>query len=132
MSAETTQLILKEKPDVLVLGGPPSYLSGVRVEASLISRGLTNAARIASVVPTLIFEHHILRSESWKTDSKPVYEASAKAGNQVVTAAEYMGEPPMLLEARREDLYREEAPSPEFMRWTQLKNEKRRVVRPPI
>jgi hypothetical protein len=132
MSTATMRLILKEKPDVLVLGGPPTYLEGVRVEGSSLRRGIINAAKIASAVPTMIFEHHILRSENWKLDAKPVYDAASKAETRVLTAAEYLNQPVLILEPRREVLYKEEKPSPEFMKWTELHRDKRRLRSPPI
>jgi len=132
MSTETTRLILKEKPDILVLGGPPTYLEGIRVEASSIQRGITHAAKIASTVPTVIFEHHVLRSENWRNDAKPVYEAAARAGHQVVTAAEYLHEPVMVFESQRQKLYDEDPPSQAFMKWAESKREKQRLQNPPI
>jgi hypothetical protein len=132
MSKATMRLILREKPDVLVLGGPPTYLEGVRVEESSLHRGIMNAAEIAGTVPIVIFEHHILRSENWKLDAKPVYDAAARAETKVVTAAEYLNQPVTILEHRRQELYKEEEPSPEFMKWTELQRDKRRLQRPPI
>jgi predicted metallo-beta-lactamase superfamily hydrolase len=132
MSAMTTQLILDEKPDLLVLGGPPAYLSGVRVANASISSGILNASKIAGLVPTVIFEHHILRSPNWRSDVSPVYAAGASMANRVVTAADYLGEPVKALEASREDLYKMDPPSAEFMKWTGLKQEKRRVTSPPV
>jgi hypothetical protein len=132
MASETARLILKQRPDILVLGGPPTYLKGVRIGESSIQRGITNAAKIASVIPTVIFEHHTLRSQSWRSDAKPVYEAAAEAGTQVITAAEYSHQPVTILEARRKELYEEEVPSMNFMKWAESQREKRRLQNPPI
>jgi hypothetical protein len=132
MSKATMRLILKEKPDVLVLGGPPTYLQGVRVEEQSIQRGILNAAKLASAVPITIFEHHILRSENWKLEAKQVYDAASKAETKVVNAAEYLNQPAMILEPRRQVLYEEEAPSAEFIKWTELQRDKRRLQNPPI
>jgi len=132
MSKETTQKILHEKPDLLVLGGPPTYLQGIRVAQPSIQAGIENAARIANTIPIMIFEHHILRSEKWREDSKPVYDSASSAENKVMTAAEYLKTPNMLLESQRERLYEEEVPSPEFVKWTELNREKRRLQNPPV
>jgi hypothetical protein len=132
MSDETRQLILKEKPDALVLGGPPTYLKGVRVQETAIEHGIMNAAKIAKIIPTVILEHHLLRSESWEADARPVFDAADGAENRVTTAAGYLNLPNALLEARREQLYREEEPSPEFMKWTQQPREKRQLENPPV
>ncbi len=132
MSKATTRLILKEKPDILLLGGPPLYLEGVRVEKASIREGLENASRIAEKIPKVIFEHHVLRSETWKDQAKPVLEAGAKAGHEIVTAAEYLRQPVRLLESKRERLYEEEPPPEEFVKWTELPYEKRRQQPPPV
>jgi predicted metallo-beta-lactamase superfamily hydrolase len=132
MSKQTTRLLLREKPDTVVLGGPPLYLEGVRVERTSILKGLENSAKIARKVPQVIFEHHVLRSKKWKDDAKLVFRASAEARHEIVTAAEYLGDKPSLLESLREQLYEDDPPPAEFMKWTQLPREKRRLQPPPV
>jgi uncharacterized protein len=132
MSNQTTRLILKEKPDVMVLGGPPTYLKGVRVPVASIQRGITNATKLAAVVPTVIFEHHVLRSENWMVDVKPAFDAASKAANKLVTAAGYLNQSPLILEARRQQLYIEEEPSREFQKWLELPRDKRQLQNPPV
>jgi predicted metallo-beta-lactamase superfamily hydrolase len=132
MSRTTARIILKEKPDLLVLGGPPTYLEGFRVDRASIREGIKNAAKIAGTVSTVIIEHHLLRSADWRDHATPVFEFASKAGHRVVTAAEYLGVSNMLLESERERLYEEEAPSREFIRWTELGREQRRLQPPPI
>lgn len=132
MSSVTTRLILKENPGTLILGGPPIYLEGVRVATASIEKGLENAATLAANIPRIILEHHLLRSANWMERAGTVVEVANKIGHVVVTAAEFTHEPPRLLESIRERLYEEEPPSDEFVRWTQLKHEKRRLQAPPI
>ena len=131
MSKMTTRLILKENPETLVLGGPPLYLEGVRVEKASIKKGLKNASIIAGKIPTVIFEHHVLRSADWKEGAGQVFETAQRVGHRIITAAEFSGERPMLLESIRERLYEDEPPSEEFMKWTQLNYEKRKQQAPP-
>jgi len=132
MSKETTQKILHEKPDCLVLGGPPTYLGGIRVGQPSIRAGIENAARIASTTPIVIFEHHVLRSEKWREQSKLVYDSASSAEHKVMTAAEYLKTPNMLLESQRERLYEEEPPTSEFVKWTELNHDKQRLQNPPV
>lgn len=132
MSNKTLRLIIKEKPSVLVLGGPPTYLKGVTVQGSMIDRGILNAAKIATIVPTVIFEHHILRSAEWETEARAVFEAGNEAGNKISTGAGYLNQRTVVLEARRQELYDEEEPSAEYVKWTQLPREKRSLMSPPI
>jgi predicted metallo-beta-lactamase superfamily hydrolase len=91
-----------------------------------------NAAKIAEVVPTVVFEHHILRSQDWESEARVVFEAGHNAKNRVVTAAGYVNQPTLVLEAHRQELYEKEEPSPEFIKWTKLQREKRARMSPPI
>jgi predicted metallo-beta-lactamase superfamily hydrolase len=132
MSNGTTRLVLKEKPRVLVLGGPPLYLQGFRVEEEVIRRGIENAAKIARKIPIVMLEHHLLRSENWKEAAKMVFDNAAESGHEVATAAEYLGQQPALLECTRESLYEKEPPAEDFMKWTKLRDAKRRIRVPPV
>ena len=105
MSKQTTNTILKQKPDLLILGGPPFYLEKVKVDTKAIQEGVANAIKIAQSVPTVIFEHHALRSENWREEIRPIYDAGRGAGHTVITAAEYLGLKPNALESMRQQLY---------------------------
>ena len=132
MSKKTLRMILKERAKLVIVGGPPLYLEGVKVKRSAIDKGIENASRIAAVVPATVFEHHVLRTENWKEQTRLVYDLAKKAGHEVVTAAEYSGVKPQLLESMRQRLYQEDPPSEEFLRWTQLLREKQRREPPPV
>ncbi len=132
MSATTTRLILKQKPDFVILGGPPTYLEGVKVEKASIQKGINNAARIAGEAPEVVFEHHALRSASWRVQTRPVFDAGAKVGHKVMSAAEYLNDTPTLLESRREELYKEEPPGEDFQKWSLLPRGNQRIRLPPV
>ena len=132
MSNQTTQLILKENPNVLVLGGPPLYLQDFKVPKEKIQMGIQNAAKIARKVPLTILEHHLLRSENWKQEARAVYDSAHEAQHKVVIAAEYLNIEPALLELKRESLYETQPPSDDFLKWTKLREPKRRLQAPPI
>lgn len=131
MSKQTARLILRENPEMLVLGGPPAYLEGVKVDKVVIRKGVENAAKIAGQVHMMIFDHHLLRSEDWSDRAKLVYEVGKGAGHAVMTGAEYVGEQTRLLEAIRPRLYEMEPPSQEFLKWSKLKRERQRLEKPP-
>jgi hypothetical protein len=80
----------------------------------------------------VIVDHHLLRDEAWRRFSKDVFKTAQMRGNRVVTAAEFLGQEDRLLESKRRQLYEEEPPSAEFLKWTRLSREKRRTVRPPL
>ena len=132
MARSTAGMILKGKPDLIVLGGPPLYLEGVKVEKASITKGLENAARVAAKVPTVIFEHHLLRSGNSREKAQSVYEAAAEANHRVLSASDYLGCESQLLECNRERLYKEEPPSDEFVKWTKLPRDKRSMQLPPV
>ena len=132
MSDQTTNMILKENASLLILGGPPSYLAGTKVNAAAIQKGFHNAAKIAGRVPTVFFEHHVLRSENWREEAKIVYDGASAANHKLITAAEHMGMHPNLLESKRLRLYEDDPPSETFLKWCKLPRDKREQSPPPI
>jgi predicted metallo-beta-lactamase superfamily hydrolase len=132
MARSTARIIVKEKPDLIVLGGPPLYLEGVKVEKASILKGLENAAWVAAKVPTVIFEHHLLRSGNSREKARVVYDSAAEANHRVFSASDYLGCETQLLECNRERLYKEELPSEEFVKWTKLQRDKRSMQSPPV
>ena len=128
---KTLESILRWRPDLLIVGGPPLYLSGLRVSRLSVERGIRNLAKLASEVPIVVLGHHLLRSVDWREASKPVFDAALEKGNRVLTFAEYLGLEEELLEARRKILYEEDPPSREFLRWSKLRRPERGDLKPP-
>jgi predicted metallo-beta-lactamase superfamily hydrolase len=131
ISNHTLELILASKPSVAMLGGPPFYLSGFRVEPSHIEQGTRNFSSIVETVPLTILEHHSLRDESWRQHARPVYDAALKTRHSVMTAAEYAGKENLFLESKRKQLFHDSPPLPEFKQWMKSLNSKK-IVKPPI
>jgi hypothetical protein len=131
MSTFTLELILKEAPSMIMLGGPPFYLGGFRVEAAELERGLTNLGRIVEAVPLVILEHHALRDEGWKQNISSVYGQASAVGHRLVTAAEYLGVENVFLESKRKQLYRDFPPSAEFKLWIKTLSGKK-IAKPPL
>ena len=107
LDAETVSLILAWRPDAVLAGGPPLYLSWLSTAQR--KRAWRNALELACGVDTLILDHHLLRCEeglSW------LARLSSETGQRVICAADFMERPCCLLEARRVQLY-EEMPVPE-------------------
>ncbi len=115
MSNHTSELILAEKPAVIMLGGPPLYLGGFRVDMAQLEQGLRNLERIVGAVPVVVLEHHALRDESWRPKMEKIFQAAAQTGHVIVTAAEYAGAENTFLESKRKQLYRDSPPSAEFI-----------------
>ena len=130
--APALDLMLAEKPELAIIGGPPTYLAGFWVEEEFVKQGMQNLETLVESVPTTILEHHTLRDEKWRSLSKPIFDAASRTGRKVVTAAEFSGKENNLLEFRRTHLFRIKPPSPEFEKWMKLPEQKRKLVRPPV
>jgi len=132
MHDPTLKIILAERPQLVIMGGPPSYLAGFRVEENHVHRGIQNLENVVKKVPVTILEHHLLRDEKWRELSQPIFNAASKTGHMVLTAAEFFGKENKLLESRRKQLFEAEPPSTEFTKWVKLPHPKRKLIRPPI
>jgi predicted metallo-beta-lactamase superfamily hydrolase len=131
MSNHTLEIIKKVEPTLIMLGGPPFYLGGFRIDIAQINRGLRNLESIVKTVPLVILEHHALRDELWQQRIDAVCEQASKAGHSVMTAAEYCSNENLLLESKRKQLYNDNPPSAEFKQWMKTLNNKK-IVKPPI
>lgn len=132
MCASTLEAILAEHPQLLILGGPPTYLAGFRVRGDYVEMGIRNLRSLVETVPTTIMGHHALRDEKWRSHFQPIFDAAAEAGNTVLTAAEFLGKENNLLEFRRRQLFETEPPSSAFKKWMKLPLQKRKLEKPPI
>ena len=91
--------LIREQPDLLYLSGPPIYLEE-RVGAAEIERGIEFLLEIIDTTGCqVILDHHALRDRRHREKLARLYETG-----KVVTAAEYLGLPEELLEARRPEL----------------------------
>jgi len=131
-SMETLEMILAEKPDLLIIGGQPIYLKGTKVLDATIEQGFRNLQKIAGSVSVTILDHHILRSEDWRDQAGRVFEEAERHRNRVLTAAEYVGKAETPLECRRRALYDEEPPSEKFIDWTKMSEMERKKTAPPL
>jgi uncharacterized protein len=131
MSTRTLELILAEAPAAIMLGGPPLYLGGFRVEEAQLERGMANLGRIVEKVPTVILEHHALRDAEWRGKITGIFERAEETGHRVLTAAEFAGQENDFLEAKRRELFRDHPPTAEFKAWMKtLKN--KTIQKPPL
>jgi predicted metallo-beta-lactamase superfamily hydrolase len=132
MATSTLKIVLNAKPQLLMIGGPPTYLARFRVDDKQIQMGLKNLEEIVKMVPTVIVEHHILRDEEWRRKAKNVFAKSCETNCAVLTAAEYLGKRNSFLEAMRKKLFTEEPPSKDFEKWMNASIETKKHVQPPI
>jgi predicted metallo-beta-lactamase superfamily hydrolase len=131
MSNHTWRLILDSKPSMLMLGGPPFYLSGFRVKEAALQNATNNLKAIVDTVPLTILEHHTLRDEFWKQKIAPVKFQAKQAGHELLTAAEFAGQENCFLESNRKKMYKDFPPSKEFQLWTKTLTSKF-IAKPPL
>jgi len=132
MYTPTLNKILAENPQLVLVGGPPTYLAGFRVKDEYIETGMQNLKSLVKSVPTTILEHHTLRDEKWRSLSQPIFDAATEVGHKVLTAAEFSGTENNFLEFRRRQLFEMEPPSSDFEKWMRLPLQKRKLKKPPI
>jgi predicted metallo-beta-lactamase superfamily hydrolase len=132
MSTHTLELIKTAKPQVIMVGGPPFYLGGFKVDEAQLQLGLKNLTAVVKAVPVTILEHHALRDESWQQKTKQVYEAALETEHKIMTAAEFTGCKNTFLESKRKTLYVENPPSKEFEKWMRENLTTKSHDKPPI
>ncbi len=109
LDAPTVDQVIDWQPDIVLAAGPPLYLD--RLSKAGREHAWDNAVRLAQSIGVVILDHHLMRSEEgaiW------LDELSAAVGKKIYCAADFMGRPRRLLEAKRSQLY-EEMPVP--LRW---------------
>ena len=104
---DQVRFILDEKPDVLFVDGPMTYMLGFRYSYKSLEISNGNLVRVLKEtnLQTLVLDHHFLRDLKYKQRIKSVYEAAEKRGVKVITAAEFCGRKVEMLEALRKELY---------------------------
>ena len=132
MSTRTLEIIKAEKPQLIMVGGPPFYLAGFKVPEAQLQLGLNNLLSVVENVPLTILEHHALRDEQWQQRTEQVYAKAHKAGHSVMTAAEFAGETNLFLESRRKQLYVENPPLKEFVKWMREGLTTNSHIKPPV
>jgi predicted metallo-beta-lactamase superfamily hydrolase len=130
MSVRTLEIINAEKPQLLIIGGPPSYLSQDKVSAEQIQTGLKNLESLIEHVPIVILEHHVLRDGEWRERVTGVAVKAHDVGHMILTAAEFLRKENLFLEAERRRLYAEDPPSKEFEAWMRKNDEEKKHARP--
>ncbi|MFX0198317.1 MAG: hypothetical protein ACFFCW_19535 [Candidatus Hodarchaeota archaeon] len=131
MSTPTLKMILANKPQLIVIGGPPLYLTGL-VQPEHLREGMKNLERVVENVQTTILAHHLLRDENWRNASQSVFEAATQNDHVAATAAGYLKSESNMLESQRKQLFEREPPSSEFEKWLKLPHAKRKLSKPPL
>jgi hypothetical protein len=92
--------IVRQRPTLLYLAGPPSYVER-EVGAAVIERGIDHLLRIVERTGCrVIMDHHALRDAAWRERFARLWDTG-----RVTTAAGYLGLPEAALEPRRAELW---------------------------
>ncbi|MGQ9479168.1 MAG: MBL fold metallo-hydrolase [Thermoproteota archaeon] len=99
---------LENKPDVMFIDGPSTYMLGVNYTHEELETCLRNMRRIVgNVLPLMVLlDHHPLRDLQWKSHFKEFLDDAGKLGVIFKTVAEYKGMKMCQLEAMRENLFK--------------------------
>ncbi|MCD5408716.1 MBL fold metallo-hydrolase [Candidatus Bipolaricaulota bacterium] len=83
--------IVEERPDVLILDGPATYLLGPFQSKANLERALANCASAVreARAKLTVLDHHLVREPAFRQKAKGAFSAGA------VTGAELMGLPPL-------------------------------------
>ena len=93
--------IVKEDPNVLILDGPSTYLIPYMLNLINLKRTIKNAIKIIEETKKLqliIYDHHLLREPKYRERVSQVYEKAKEKGKNILTAAEYLGKKPVVLQ----------------------------------
>jgi predicted metallo-beta-lactamase superfamily hydrolase len=107
VETETADLIIRENPDLIIIGGPLTYMLGFKFDLEDLKQAENNFIRILkqTKVKTVILDHHLLRDLEYKNRFRNAYLEAEKLNKEVITAAEFLGKPIEMLEAKRKELY---------------------------
>lgn len=102
------RLLEWRNPAILIISGPPTYFAGYKVSREAVESGIRNLEflTLEARPRTLIVDHHLLRDLNYEAVLNAIRGKAADIGVEVLTAAEFMGVKPRLLEARRKELWR--------------------------
>ena len=103
VTKNATDYIINQKPDLLIIDGPPTNFLGWRFSKKNLEKASNNFIKILKKTDCeIILDHHLLRDLKYKE----VYPEPYKIGkNKVKTFAEYLGEKNNTLEAHRKHLW---------------------------
>lgn len=100
LSPVATAYLIQERPTLLYLSGPPSYIEG-EVGTPAIERGVDHLLRIIDATGCrVIMDHHAVRELRFVERFERLWSTG-----RVVTAAAFLGQPEAPLESRRHRLW---------------------------
>ena len=92
--------IIRENPSILILDGPMTYMLGYLLNKINLKRAIDNGVKIVEGIDAevIIYDHHLPREVHFKEHTKEVWETAERLNKRVLTAAEFLGKRPKVLE----------------------------------
>lgn len=84
------------------------YLQDFKIDRESLAKACENMVKIVGEMPLTIVDHHLLRSLDYKEYLRPVHAEARRRGHRVLSASEFVGQEPKLLEARRKEFHAQE------------------------
>ncbi|ADY00979.1 hypothetical protein VMUT_0768 [Vulcanisaeta moutnovskia 768-28] len=110
--------IMAIRPQTLIVGGPPLYLSRKGFGEDYLNNALRNLMSIlrAGFLDRLVIAHHTLRELNWRNALKALFEDASKYNISIITYAGMLDREDELLEAMRKELYAAEPPPKDYLK----------------
>lgn len=93
------EMIIKERPDYLILDGPMTYMLGYTLNLINFRRVLENAKKIVEDVDfkLMVWDHHLPREPRFREHTKEVWELAKRLEKNLKTASEHqLGKAPVV------------------------------------
>jgi len=105
VTEEAKDYIIEQKPDVLIMDGPPTLFLGWKFSVKNLKDASNNLVEILENLDCdVILDHHLLRDLKYREHFSEPYRVG---GDRLKTFAEYLGEKNNMLEAHRKELWGE-------------------------
>ncbi|NHI83695.1 MAG: hypothetical protein EAX81_05280 [Candidatus Thorarchaeota archaeon] len=130
VAQESLDYILSLSPDAAIIGGPPIYLN--KFEDHHKTAALHSLHALASRIPMLIVDHHLMRSSNCSEWIASALDFAHYHNHSILSMAEVAGLENECLEADRKELYRKSPPCEAFVGWTKATDEYKAHHLPPL
>ncbi|MCD6571865.1 MAG: MBL fold metallo-hydrolase [Thermoplasmata archaeon] len=105
VTSEAKDYIISQKPDLLIIDGPPTIFLGWKFSRKNLEDASNNLVEIIKKLDCeIILDHHLLRDLKYRENFPEPYKIG---GKRVKTFAEYLGKENNALEAHRKELWSE-------------------------
>jgi len=103
VAQDTTEYIIKQSPDILIMDGPPTLFLGWKFSKKHLDAAQENLTRIIQETHCdVLLDHHLLRDPKYMERFPLPY---SKMGDKIKTFAEAQGKKNNMLEAQRKQLW---------------------------